>query len=307
MRFQRLLRALAAHGPAQRLGLAVREARQRLADLEHLVLVDDRRPASRRALRGGADEGRGSRSRDSPGASRGGARRGSPHRPRSGRGARSPPGRPGPRGSGDGCAGASGSARGSRPGRAPRCRRRRCGRRSASSSKSMRERSGASPCRSAIRSTAVFDQGEHAQRQEVDLDEARVLAASPCPTGRAPGPPRRAGSSGTISTRGRLEMIMPPTCCEMWRGRPETSSASSPSSCQSGASARSLNSGSEAISSASARGGAVLGQLGQLLELAQGQVERLADLAHGGPEPVGREGAHEPRVLVAVALVDPAG
>ena len=48
----------------------------------------------------------------------------------------------------------------------------------------------------------------------------------------------------------------------------------------------------------------MLGQLGELLQLAQGQLERLADLPHGRLEPVGGEGADEPRVLGPVALVD---
>ena len=38
----RLLGALAAHGPAQPLGLAGAEARQRHRDLDHLLLEDDR-------------------------------------------------------------------------------------------------------------------------------------------------------------------------------------------------------------------------------------------------------------------------
>src|SRR5436189_202210 len=46
-------------------------------------------------------------------------------------------------------------------------------------------------------------------------------------------------------------------------------------------------------------------QLGDLLDLSQRQIERLADLAHRGAEPVGGEGADQPHVLVAVALVDP--
>src|SRR2546429_504652 len=46
-------------------------------------------------------------------------------------------------------------------------------------------------------------------------------------------------------------------------------------------------------------------QLGDLLDLSKRQIERLADLAHRGAEPVGGEGADQPHVLVAVALVDP--
>src|SRR5439155_282106 len=47
-------------------------------------------------------------------------------------------------------------------------------------------------------------------------------------------------------------------------------------------------------------------QFGDLLDLALRQIQRLADLAHGGAEPVGGERADEPDVLVAVPFVDPA-
>src|SRR5216684_1138758 len=60
-----------------------------------------------------------------------------------------------------------------------------------------------------------------------------------------------ARSSGTISTSGRLEMTIPPTCWEMCRGRPAISSASSHSSFQSGALLRPVNPGSWSNSSAS--------------------------------------------------------
>ncbi len=62
-------------------------------------------------------------------------------------------------------------------------------------------------------------------------------------------PSQAAGSRGTISNRGREEMIIPPTCWEMWRGRPAISSASAPRACQRGAFDFSLNSGSVSNSS----------------------------------------------------------
>ena len=41
-----------------------------------------------------------------------------------------------------------------------------------------------------------------------------------------------AGCNGTSSTSGRVEMIIPPGCCEMWRGSPAISFDSQPSARQ---------------------------------------------------------------------------
>jgi hypothetical protein len=99
-------------------------------------------------------------------------------------------------------------------------------------------------------------------------------------------PSQAAGSSGTISTSGRLEMIMPPTCWEMWRGSPAMSSAISHERARAARPPSRLNSGIASISSRSPSAESVLGELGELLELALRQVERLADLAHRRAEPV---------------------
>src|SRR5687768_5183350 len=48
----------------------------------------------------------------------------------------------------------------------------------------------------------------------------------------------------------------------------------------------------------------MLGQLGELLELPERKLERLADLTHRGAETIGRKDADEPCVLGAVLLVD---
>ncbi len=53
-------------------------------------------------------------------------------------------------------------------------------------------------------------------------------------------------------------------------------------------------------------GRAVLGEARHLLELARREVERLADLPHGRPQAIGGERAHQPDVVVPVALVDAA-
>ena len=149
----RRLRALAAHRPAQPLGLARREAGEGLRDLDHLVLEDDRaeRVAQHRlerrvlvgdlvvrvlaqalpALDVGVDRAALDRARA----------------------ARSRPGSSGRRGSPGACAAATASARGSRSGRRRSCRPRGSPRRSAGSSKGIRERSIRSPRVRAIAST----------------------------------------------------------------------------------------------------------------------------------------------------------
>src|SRR5690242_7191692 len=50
----------------------------------------------------------------------------------------------------------------------------------------------------------------------------------------------------------------------------------------------------------------MFGQLGDLFNFARRQVQRLADLAHGGPEPVSRERAHQSDVVFSVSSVYPA-
>ncbi len=114
----------------------------------------------------------------------------------------------------------------------------------------MRDRSGVPPWRTAMRSAASSTSESIPSARKSILMKPASSQESLSHWQRT-RPSQAAGSSGTISTSGRLEMIIPPTCWEMWRGSPATSSASSPRSFHSGASARSRNSGSEAISSAS--------------------------------------------------------
>ena len=56
----------------------------------------------------------------------------------------------------------------------------------------------------------------------------------PCPTGRSGGLAIAAGCTGTRSISGRVEMIIPPGCWDMWRGRPAISWVSSRKACQRG-------------------------------------------------------------------------
>ena len=59
-----------------------------------------------------------------------------------------------------------------------------------------------------------------------------------------------AGCTGTSSTSGRDEMIIPPGCCEMWRGRPAISAQHSTNARQRGERSFRFASGSVARSSA---------------------------------------------------------
>src|SRR5216110_949078 len=113
----------------------------------------------------------------------------------------------------------------------------------AGSSKSMRERSGGDPSRTAIRSThsSTSDSMPSARKSILMKRASSQESLSHWHTTRSS---MAARSSGTISTSGRLEMTIPPTCCEMCRGSPAISSASSHSSFQSGALLRPANPGS---------------------------------------------------------------
>src|SRR5216110_1819177 len=113
----------------------------------------------------------------------------------------------------------------------------------AGSSKSMRERSGGVPSRTAIRSThsSTSDSMPSARKSILMKRASSQESLSHWHTTRSS---MAARSSGTISTSGRLEMTIPPTCCEMCRGSPAISSASSHSSFQSGALLRPANPGS---------------------------------------------------------------
>ena len=131
-----------------------------------------------------------------------------------------------------------------------------------------------------------------------------VRRRSPCPTGRAGGPPSRPGSTGTSSTSGRDEMTMPPGCWETWRGRPAISPQSSTNARQRGA--RSLAAGVREVGELLPDGAGVpsLGDACETLELGRRQPERLADLADRATRAVGGERGDECCVLAAVALCD---
>ena len=118
----------------------------------------------------------------------------------------------------------------------------------AGSAKSMRDRSGGVPWRVAISSThsSTSDSMPSARKSIFTKRASSQESLSHWHTTRSSIAAR---SSGTTSTSGRLEMIIPPTCCDTWRGSPAISSASSHSSFQSGALRRPANPGSRSISS----------------------------------------------------------
>ena len=134
---------------------------------------------------------------------------------------------------------------------------------------------------------------------------SRRRRTSPCPTGRSAGPPSRPGCTGTSSTSGRVEITIPPGCCEMWRGRPaisRVSSAKRPPARREQPAARA--SGSAASSSATLVGVPAVGDAGEPLELGERQPERLADVADRAARAVGGEARDERGVLAPVALGD---
>ena len=110
-----------------------------------------------------------------------------------------------------------------------------------------------------------------------------------------------AGCTGTSSTSGRLEMTIPPGCCEMCLGRPAISRESTPR-------ARQRRERSFASPSGSLRDllcdplRAALGDAGEALELGEREPERLAEVADRAARAIGREARDEGRVLVPVAL-----
>ena len=69
----------------------------------------------------------------------------------------------------------------------------------------------------------LLDQREHPQREEIDLDEPGIVAGILVPLAEK-RPSMAAGWTGTSSTRGAEEMIIPPECWVTWRGNPASCS-----------------------------------------------------------------------------------
>ena len=196
----------------------------------------------------------------------------------------------------------SASARGSRSGSRRRCRpagsrRRRPGRRAGCA----RGRS-VSPRRRAIRST-------QSSTAESIPSPSRSILRKPASAQESLShwqiwrPAIAAGCTGTSSTSGRVEMTIPPGCCEMWRGRPAISRAELAER----APARRAELRARVRELLDLLGDAArvpLGQPREPLELGVRQAERLAEVADRAARVVGREGRDERGVLAAVALGD---
>ena len=113
-----------------------------------------------------------------------------------------------------------------------------------------------------------------------------------------------AGWTGTSSTSGRVEITIPPGCCEMWRGSPAISAQSSAKARQRGEPSLRSASGSSAELLGDALRVPAVGEPREPLELGERQAERLADVADRAARAVGGEARDERGVLAAVALGD---
>ena len=113
-----------------------------------------------------------------------------------------------------------------------------------------------------------------------------------------------AGCTGTSSISGRVETIIPPGCCETWRGRPAISPVSHANARQRFDSSFRSPSGSRATSSPTRFAFQPSESPREPLELREREAERLADVADRAARAVGREARDERRVLAPVALGD---
>ena len=148
------------------------------------------------------------------------------------------------------------------------------------------------PCagRSACRAPARRSSGCRARRDR------------PCPIRSSVRSSIAALPIGTISSSRARVMTKPPTCCDRWRGKPMSSSASVSACFRRG------SSGSRPMRRISfgvdlARPPAP-DRARQRRDAVVRQAERLADFAHGRARAIGDDGGGEPGALAAVALVD---
>ena len=113
-----------------------------------------------------------------------------------------------------------------------------------------------------------------------------------------------AGCTGTSSTSGRDEMIIPPGCCEMWRGRPAISRAALDERAPARREQLPLGVGERRELLRDLLRVPALGELREPLELGLREAERLAHVADRAARAIRRERRDERRVLAAVALGD---
>ena len=164
----------------------------------------------------------------------------------------------------------------------------------------MRERSTVSPRASAIRSTQS-SMAESIPRPSRSIFRKPASAHESLSHWQSCRPSIAAGTTGTSSTSGRDEITIPPGCWERWRGSPAISLQSQPSARQRRDASFVFESGSAASSSSTRRGSPFVTRASRSSS-ANGQAERLADVADRPAGVVRGERRHERRVLAPVAL-----
>ena len=169
------------------------------------------------------------------------------------------------------------------------------------SSSGMRERSIVLPCTRATCSTqsSTAESIPSPSRSIFRKPASEHESLSHCTICR---PAIAHGCTGTSSISGRVEMTMPPGCCEMWRGRPAISEHSSTNARQRGERELRLGVRQRGELVADARRVPAVGDPREPFEVGVRQPERLADVADRAARAIRRERRDERRVLAAVLL-----
>ena len=173
----------------------------------------------------------------------------------------------------------------------------------ASSSKGMRERSITSSCVRAICSTqsSTAESIPRPRRSILRKPASEHESLSHWQSWR---PAIAAGCTGTSSISGRVETIIPPGCCETWRGRPEISPVSQANARHRFDSSLRSPSGSRATSSPTRFAFQPSESPREPFELREREAERLPHVADRAARAVRREARDERGVLAPVALGD---
>ena len=164
----------------------------------------------------------------------------------------------------------------------------------------MRDRSIVCPCTRAICST-------HSSTADSIPSPSRSILRKPASSQESLShwhiwrPSIAAGWTGTSSINGRLEITIPPGCCEMWRGSPAISAQSSPNARQRGE-ASFVSASGRAASSSWTRFGLPSVRRARRSSSRERQAERLAEVADRAARAVRGEAGDQRGVLTAVLL-----